>query len=74
MVHETGEGTAKLLHSIANGEIDSREDTSVSAKRALVQVAKTPRCSQTWKETAEALVRTQTLLARRRNGARLWVV
>lgn len=82
MVRETGEGTARLLHSIANGEIDSREGASAQAKRALSRVSKHPPPLQTMRQTADALVisaarfqslrqRSDSLIAGLKDGVRV---
>lgn len=39
MVKETGEGTAKFLHSVVKGEIDAREGQSNQAQRAKDRVS-----------------------------------
>ena len=62
-MRETGEGTARLLHSIANGEVDTREGKTAKAQRALDDMARTPRKSISWKETAETLVSTSPELS-----------
>lgn len=57
MVRETGEGSARLLHSMARGEAGLRVDTAAQAQRALTRVAASPRQPTAVCETAEVLVR-----------------
>lgn len=61
MVKETGEGTARFLHSVVKGEIDAREGQSSQAQRALDKVSKAEAQGESCKETAMSLVRQPML-------------
>lgn len=63
MVKETGEGTARFLHSVVKGEIDAREGQSSQAQRALHRVSNVETQGEDCKETAMSLVRNANLLA-----------
>lgn len=56
MVKETGEGTARFLHSVVKGEVDAREAQSKGAKRARDQVASVPASAEICQWTATTLV------------------
>ena len=61
MVKETGEGTARFLHSVVKGEIDAREGQSSQAQRALDRVTNSDAPGETCKETAMSLASTDFL-------------
>ena len=61
MVKETGEGTARFLHSVVKGEIDARQGQSSQAQRALDRVSNITAQGETCKETAMTLVSTALL-------------
>ena len=55
MVKETGDGTARFLHSVVRGEIDAREGQSSQAKRAKDKLSdETP--AENCRENAMSLV------------------
>ena len=56
MVKETGEGTARFLHSVVKGEIDAREGQSSQAQRAKARASMSVAPEESCKEAALSLV------------------